>query len=282
MDIFTFRPKQIRKLFTLEDTFGIHKTLGILAMGHYFYRMHEWYVYGHMRFDDSWYTLGWIFVHLGLSTSSLIFHIPNVRNRSGPMIWPEFRLHSILFAMRSLSIMIYHWIGLTHTQHYDPRPLIVTLTMVLADKVTNAYPVQGSTMRTMPFPNYVSESFKRRINLFYSMSQVYATMAVLASPMFSHVFMILFPIQLAAFLMTCVRKSIITPAGWHFWYTVSLLTTFIHNGFNNEAPRWTAAQIAVHHGSVIYFMIRRFKYHHDKYALWLHIMLALKLVKFSK
>ena len=32
-----------------------------------------------------------------------------------------------------------------------------------------------------------------------------------------------FPIQIAAFLMTCVRKSIMSATGWHYWYLLSLV-----------------------------------------------------------
>ena len=280
MDVFTVRWLQVRKLFTKEDGFGIHKTLGVLALAHYIYRFHQWYTLGHMLFDGSWFTIGCIFVHIGLSTSSMIFHIPNVRNRAAPMIWPEFRLHSIIFAMRSLTIMLYHWYRLVYpiALKYDPRPVIVVLTMALADEVTKMYPAQGSTMRIMPFPDYASESFKKKLNLFYSMSQVYATLEVLVRPTMSYVFMVLFPIQIAAFLMTCVRKSIITAAGWHLWYTVALLSTLVYSIFNNESSLLSTQHLLIYHGGALYFMLRRFTFHNDKYLLWTHIIFAHKII----
>lgn len=241
-------------------------------MSHYIYRFRQWYIHGHMLFDDSWFTLGCIMVHIGLSTSSLIFHIPNTRNRAAPMIWPEFRLHSIIFAMRSLTIIMYHWTSMHHNWIFSPQSSIVMLTMMLADKVTEAYPLQGSTMRVMPFPNYVTDSFKRRLNLFYSVSQVYATIEVLTRPTMSYAFMVLFPIQISALLMTCVRKSIITADGWHFWYTLSLLSTSLYSVYNTEEPmQMQTKQLLVYHGCALYFIVRRFIYKNNKYLLWTHV-----------
>lgn len=48
-------------------------------------------------------------MHAGLSVSSIIFHIPKVRIKEGSRIWPEFRLHSIVFACRSLACMSIVW-----------------------------------------------------------------------------------------------------------------------------------------------------------------------------
>jgi hypothetical protein len=48
-------------------------------------------------------------LHAGLSWSSLLFHIPAKRNKSNPMIWPEFRWHSICFACRSFVAM--YWVA---------------------------------------------------------------------------------------------------------------------------------------------------------------------------
>jgi hypothetical protein len=48
-----------------------------------------------MRLNNS-FSLFLIAVHGVLSISSLIFRLSMVRNPSKPMIYPEFRLHSIL------------------------------------------------------------------------------------------------------------------------------------------------------------------------------------------
>ena len=47
--------------------------------------------------------------HALLSASSLIFRIPKRRIKEGSRIWPEYRLHSITFAYRSLACMALTW-----------------------------------------------------------------------------------------------------------------------------------------------------------------------------
>ena len=38
---------------------------------------------------------------------------------------------------------------------------------------------------------------------------------------------VVLPIQIAALLMTMVRKSIISAGAWHYYYTLSLLSNYI-------------------------------------------------------
>lgn len=146
-------------------------------------------------------------MHFALSISSMIFKIPEQRIRSSPMIYPEFRLHSIVFASRSLLIMTL----LFFARKFDIvllhnfRGVVVLLTMVLADIVTNSFKDQGKTMRGMPFPEYVSQPMRNWINTFYSTSQIFATAQMIFCIGLDEAFLVLFPIQIAAFLMTCVR-----------------------------------------------------------------------------
>jgi hypothetical protein len=42
-----------------------------------------------------------------------------------------------------------------------------------------------------------------------------------------HPFTIMFPIQLSAFLMTLVRKKIISNNQWHIYYTLSLIFPYL-------------------------------------------------------
>ena len=63
-------------------------------------------------FVASKFTLVSIVWHLLLSVSSLIFKIPHARIKSGYRIWPEYRIHSIVFACRSLTTMLLTWVEL--------------------------------------------------------------------------------------------------------------------------------------------------------------------------
>lgn len=224
VDLTAWRLHNVPKLVTHEDSTHVHKVLGIATMLHYFYRMYLFVTTGSMQFDNSVSTFLAILLHSALSLSSMIFNIPNFRVKSGPMIYPEFRLHSIVFAMRSLVVMLLMYIA----RRYDTvwplylRGLVVIVTMVLADMITRSFKEQGTTMRGMPFPEYVPENIRDALNAYYSISQLCATAQVMFSYRLDEAFLVLFPIQIAAFLMTCVRKSIISAGAWHFYYALAL------------------------------------------------------------
>jgi hypothetical protein len=101
------------KLFTAHDPLNVHKTLGGVAVLHALYRLCN-VGQTDMGFDGSLCTLACMTWHATLSCSSLIFRIPKHRlmsaGQAGSMIWPEYRLHSILFAVRSLLCMAIVWV----------------------------------------------------------------------------------------------------------------------------------------------------------------------------
>ena len=140
VDMAFIRPANVHKLMTKEDGhFGhVHKIIGSAALAHYAYRSYLLVTTGSMQFDSSIFTLCCILLHMLLSASSYIFKIPSNRINSAPMIYPEFRLHSIIFAYRSLIVMILMWAA----NRYEIvlplyfRGAVVLLTMVAADAVT--------------------------------------------------------------------------------------------------------------------------------------------------
>lgn len=229
LDMVSVRLHNISKLITKEDFYHFHKIIGVASLVHYVYRFYLLFRFGSMMFDNSNFTLICIALHIVLSCSSMIFRIPERRIQSGPMIYPEFRLHSIVFALRSLVVMLIQFFA----RRYDlpqllyVRGLIVLGSMVLADKITFAFKDQGTTMRSMPFPDYVKDSQRNSLNYYYSVSQIFATGQMIFAPCLDTCFFVLFPIQIAAFLMTCVRKSIITAGAWHFYYAVALGINYV-------------------------------------------------------
>jgi len=263
MDALTFRPSHIVKLFTKDDYGNVHKTLGLLVLIHYVYRIHQWLTKGVLTFttDRSLYTA--VLLHGLLSYSSLIFHLPAARNPKAPMIYPEFRLHSIIFATRSLACML-----LAHSP--AKRAAVCMFTMASADYTTHVYKNNASTMRGMPFPDYITPSIITLLNYFYSVCQVFATLEVLMRDAPGNAFMVMFPIQLAAFLMTCVRKGIITAGGWHLCYTLSLLTTMLYS--LTSQTTFDAAQLRVYLASSAFFCVTRFVLRRNKYWMWTQIM----------
>jgi hypothetical protein len=79
--------------------------------------------------------------HASLSRSSLIFHIPKIRNRKSPMIYTEFRFHSIVVALRSVLCCIIEYFSYAIGSDYSMslKMIVCILTMFIADMITNCY-----------------------------------------------------------------------------------------------------------------------------------------------
>jgi hypothetical protein len=92
--------------------------------------------------------------------------------------------------------------------------------MYLADIVSKNYPSGTTTMRKMPFDNHIAVADREHIISMQSVHQIVATMYMVGNE--DSCFSPLFAIHFAAFLMTLVRKSIITTSVWHLLYNFSL------------------------------------------------------------
>ena len=223
----------LHKLKTKEDSTHFHKTLGFVCLFNFIYRFYLLFVNGTMDLNNSGGVV-MVIVHGLLSGSSLIFHIPSSRNRAAPMIYPEFRLHSIIFAMRSVVCFFITYYKL----HLFYKFAACYSTMLLADGATYYISKKpsiksvesGTTMRDMPFDSRISEAEQRDITLAQSANQIGATLYMFGN--LDSCFSPLLAIQLAAFLMTLVRKSIISSNMWHISYNVSLWAgIFVFNSF---------------------------------------------------
>ena len=249
----------MESLITHQDgKYGhIHKTLGLACLVHFASQFTLFFKDGTMYFDTrTWFMIA---LHVLLSWSSFIFHLPDLRSVHAPMIWPEFRAHSILFATRSLVAMS---MSLSNASVPETRFLNVMGTIALADLATKTHDARSTTMRDMPFPTWVSERTRDRVNMYYSVSQVLATSGLLFSPSMERAFMVLFPIQIAAFLMTLVRKRLISPLSWHVLYAGSLGLNYLHAGLAKDS-----LPIAFYVASLV-FCVLRFRFRWNKYVLW--------------
>ena len=267
MFIYIMNVHNLHKLATKEDAQHIHKTLGFICLFNFIYRFYLLFTSGSMNLNNL-SGAGMVVVHGLLSGSSLIFHIPSQRNRAAPMIYPEFRLHSIIFAMRSVACFL-----LTYYKfHLFYKFAACYLTMLLADGVTyyisnkskffaSLKTVEsGTTMRDMPFDSRISEEEQKQITLAQSSNQIGATLYMFGN--LDSCFSPLLAIQLAAFLMTLVRKSIITSNMWHISYNVSLWAgIFVFNSF---PPSFIFEMIT----SFYIFKTWRFSMRGNKYIGW--------------
>jgi hypothetical protein len=79
-----------------------------------------------------------------------------------------------------------------------------------------------------------------------------------------------FPVQLAALLMTCVRKGIMTAKGWHLWYAASFVGALssITNAFD--------LVVNLAYGALLYAIRHRGRI--DKYVIWAVLSATLPFV----
>jgi len=249
--------ENLPKLMTKEDPYHIHKALGILSLGHFVYR------YSCLRYQTMNFTphnIGWLSVHALLSASSFMFKIPQTRNRIGPMIYPEFRLHNLLFSYRSIvcTLLFYYQYPLIY------HVATCYLTMIGADIVTYFYK-DGTTIRTIPFDATLTESAKQSIRLFNSSMQAVATLCMIGN--IDSAFSVLFAIQISSFLMTLVRKNIISSNRLHFLYGTALLVNVLV--YYSLPLSFILYQVT----AMYTFEYLRFTRNYNKYACWTFLFL---------
>lgn len=194
-------------LFTHEDTFNFHKMLGLSCLLSYAYRFAQ-VGDSDMGFMSSNETLASIVLHMTLSVSSLIFKIPTKRTLSHYRIWPEYRLHSIVFAWRALLTMLVTWVEgrLGMEPMYPINTLVALLCFTASDYATYSVGEAASkSIRDLDVPPYVQFAF--------SWIQFHGTFGcILALRRYSTLFVYVWIIQLNAFLMTIQRKNLLSSA----------------------------------------------------------------------
>jgi hypothetical protein len=248
-----------KKLFTHEDRFNLHKLLGTSCLLNFLYRLTQT---GHkdMAFGPDAASLLWVLAHFALSTTSLFFHLPAKRIKDGSRIWPEYRLHSIIFAWRSIAGLVLLWFELKYETgpYYSGSVAIIFATMAMADMVNYAHRDNHSTtvrdMDTSPTVKY-----------FYSFSQIHGTTYCLVGlRRWTTQYVIIWVVQFTAFMMTLRRKNIFSHRAWIIIYaiilgsgfTVSLYDTFI------ECNAWHITPLAN------LMVILRLNIGCPKYLLW--------------
>ena len=139
-----------KKLFTKEDPIYLHKTFGLFALCSFAYRYFYCLpMYGTLGFEGHWFDHLTIFFHLCLSSSSLIFEVLQQRIINKPLIiWEEYRLHAIVFTLRTFST---YWWG--YLKPFEPESIvgrILQFCMIFAhhlvvDEITRRYGPEDKT-----------------------------------------------------------------------------------------------------------------------------------------
>lgn len=247
-------------LFTDHDRYHIHKILGFGCLSHYAYRIYNKLIYGTMFCDQtSLVTYISPAVHLSLSLSSFIFHVPKNRFNSKAIIWKELQLHNIIFTSRSVCMM-YHILlcpDSNTNMYYYTRLGIVVLHHIAADIVTNYYQVDDKTT-TRDIPYDTNNKALQYVNKkYYAVSQMLALYGSLITNNYENGYLIMFPIQLSTFLMTLVRKNIISNNMWHYLYGLSLSIPYFtsYKNLNNNTSAFL----------IPLFILSRLVFKFDKY-----------------
>jgi len=311
-----------QKLFTNHDKYHLHKLLGFGCLFNFFLRIYWLIANGSMYiYADSASALVIPIAHLTLSLSSFIFQVPLIRLNSKIIIWKELQLHNIIFTSRSATIMIYSVIcirnnigtgvtGLTeyyYLYQFGKFALIIAHHL-FADYITAKYNMnEKTTTRDINWEN-IPDTTRTIIKKYYAVCQILAINALIltdndikGSGAIESAFLIMFPIQLSTFLMTLVRKSIISNISWHIFYGLSLLSPFfiVINTMNKIDDSCGSCVSGVSCGSCVsggirknelevakiflptLYVIFRLQYGMDKYYLMSHVFILNLYIKYK-
>jgi len=229
-------------LFTNHDKYHIHKTLGFLAVANFILRFYYAIVYGTSfpPFETKVFSCSSVLIHALLPIASLSIPLPEKRNFTSPMIWKEFRLHSILFSCRHSILTIITLLELWPTQleifkNYKLYALFsesilkyiaIISCIKIASIITAKYgDTEKRTTNAMPYPEHVTEYEIEKIKYEYAKKQFGATiMAVFSGELSASLnFAPLYAIQSAPFMMTLVRKGKCNSTHYHMVYSLTLI-----------------------------------------------------------
>jgi len=253
------RRSPLRGLFTTEDPYNAHKSLGLFAIVHFLYR----FVHvgdADMAFTTNWETAICLSVHALLSASAFVFRIPKKRIADGDRIWPEYRWHSVIFAYRSLACLLVTWLEKRYglPPMYVANAAIVIATHVAADFASwSVGDDHSSSVQDLAAPPFV--------RFFFSFMQFQATATCLVGVRrFSTQFFYVWLIQATAFLMTLRRKNVVPPKWPYLIYAAMLVATYlVHMHEYTGAGCWLLVNIIGHSAAYLRLGLRL-----SKYGIW--------------
>jgi len=276
-------------LFTNHDKYHIHKTLGLLAFCNFILRFYYAVAYGTSfpSFESKVFSCSCVLVHALLPIASLAIPLPEKRNFSGPMIWKEFQLHSILFSCRHVLFTLITLLELWPTQSQvfsgdvGEKSIAIILECVIkylmiigvikvAAVITEKYgDKELRTTNAMPYPIYLTEYEKTIIKCEYAKKQFGATIfAVFSGELASSLnFAPLYAIQSAPFMMTLVRKGKCETVHYHRVYSATLvypkyLYHIILRGFYSQFADFIICNL------YIFSYTTRIKYNWNNMKMW--------------
>jgi len=283
-----------QQLFTSHDKYHIHKILGFGCLFNYFLRIYWLIADGNMYLYADYMSSQIIpVVNLTLSLSSFIFHVPQTRLNSKIIIWKELQLHNIIFTSRSSIIMAYSLICINYNINRNSeyyylyhlgKFLLIISHHLFADYITAKYNNNDKTTTRDINWEKIEDNVKIILKKYYAICQIFAINALLltdndkfGSGIIESSFLIMFPIQLSTFLMTLVRKGIISNISWHIFYALSLLSPFLIT-INNGKNEVDVAKIYL----TVLYVVFRLQFNMNKYYLMSHVFVLNMYVQYKK
>ena len=246
-------------LITKHDYKHLHAISGLLAILNFIYN-----IYNLIFFNSNKLNIYLVANNLFLALLSLQFKLPEKRNLDKPMIWKEFRLHSILFTFRHTSITI---LSLLKLDYYIVKHFIIIITLYLADLITQKY--GNNEIRTtnyMPYSNDLDQDSIIKIKRSYTKKQFGATIFCILNSIDCN-YLPLYGIQSAPFMMTLVRKDKVSTKMYHIIYSLSLqLPFYLYFIFIRKLQFGINDLIFAIYYKIIYDL--RIKFKLNKYILW--------------
>jgi hypothetical protein len=217
-----------RQLITKEDPTHLHKTLGIACLLSFIWR------FCHIGPSDMAFkshphlTYPTLFLHLLLTVSAFTFKIPKKRIKDGTRIWPEYRMHALVFLTRSLIVIgVYHYEELQGLERNTDISLVLVLcTMAAADLCSFSVAEQYRSNSVREIDTHPAVKF------FFSTMQFYATAAFLMGlRRYTMPFLVVMTVQLTPFLGTLRRKNLISANFGAFMYGLFLVVSYVISAY---------------------------------------------------
>jgi len=250
--------ESLKKLFTHEDPYFIHKGLGFLCLANYVAQFYMYFAHGTYYLNA--YTIA---PHILLQGSAFVFKVlakRPIESTLNMFIWEELRIHSLLFAWRAcFAILFPTW-----------APVICLLTMGAADIATHYHgKSEVSTVRGQHSKVGKRSLIKELTGAFFSISQMGATYICLLGDSPILIFSTLPPIQTSAFGMTLIRKNLINKTIWSVVYSAELLMTYYiwYREYND---------FSIFYISSLLYLLRRCGF--SKYLIWPSLYVVIYII----
>ena len=267
-----------RQLVTHEDRLHLHKTLGMACLLSFAWR------YAHIGSSDMGFrshphlTVPTLLLHLALTASSFEFQIPKKRILDGTRIWPEYRLHAMVFLCRSVAVIALYWYEEQYNlpRYHDVNFLIVLAAMAAAD-------LCSASVGTQYRSNSVRDiDLHPVVKYFFSVMQFYATAGFLMGMRrYTFIFLSVMVVQMTPFLGTLRRKNLISAQLGAFLYGLFLVTSTVISVHFSPGGTMTQIRCTACFGFAAAFW-RLFPLPHslrllqNKYLLWTVVALVMR------